>query len=44
LSFGWYDPDRLDRQRITIAHTLVAEDLTDFPVLITDAVLQASLF
>jgi hypothetical protein len=42
-ALAWYDPDRLDRRRITIDHTLVAEDLTDFPVLITDAVIQASL-
>jgi hypothetical protein len=25
----WYDPDWLYRQKITIDHTLVAEDLTD---------------
>jgi hypothetical protein len=41
---AWYDPDWLYRQKITIDHTLVAEDLTDFPVLITHAVVQASLF
>jgi len=41
---AWYDPSWLYRQKITIDHTLVAEDLTDFPVLITDAVVQASLF
>jgi hypothetical protein len=41
---AWYDPAWLYRQKITIDHTLVAEDLTDFPVLITDAVVQASLF
>ena len=41
---AWYDPDWLYRQKITIDHTLIAEDLTDFPVLITDATVQASLF
>lgn len=41
---AWYDPSWLYRQKITIDHTLIAEDLTDFPVLITDAVVQASLF
>jgi biopolymer transport protein ExbB len=41
---AWYDPSWLYRQKITIDHTLVAEDLTDFPVLITDAIVQASLF
>ena len=41
---AWYDPSWLYRQKITIDHTLVAEDLTDFPVLITHAVVQASLF
>ena len=39
----WYDPSWLYRQKITIEHTLVAEDLTDFPLLITDAVVQANL-
>ena len=39
---AWYDPDWLYRQRITIDHTLVAEDVAHFPVLITDAVAQAS--
>ena len=37
-------PSWLYRQRITIDHTRVPEDVTDFPVLITDAVVQASLF
>jgi hypothetical protein len=41
---AWYDPSWLYRQKITIDHTLVAEDLTDFPVLITDAIVQAGLF
>jgi hypothetical protein len=41
---AWYDPSWLYRQKITLDHTLVAEDLTDFPGLITDAVVQASLF
>jgi hypothetical protein len=41
---AWYDPGWLYRQKITIDHTLIAEDLTHFPVLITDAVAQASLF
>jgi Domain of unknown function (DUF2341) len=41
---AWYDPSWLYRQKITIDHTLVAEDLTDFPVLITHAVVQTSLF
>jgi Concanavalin A-like lectin/glucanases superfamily len=41
---AWYDPSWLYRQRITLDHTLVAEDLTDFPVLITHDVVQASLF
>jgi Concanavalin A-like lectin/glucanases superfamily/Domain of unknown function (DUF2341) len=41
---AWYDPGWLYRQKITLDHTLVAEDLTDFPVLITHAVVQASLF
>jgi biopolymer transport protein ExbB len=41
---AWYDPSWLYRQRITINHTRVAEDLTDFPVLITDAIAHASLF
>jgi hypothetical protein len=41
---AWYDPSWLNRQWITIDHTRVAEDLTDFPVLITDAVAHASLF
>ena len=41
---AWYDPSWLYRQKITIDHTLVAEDLTGFPVLITDAAVQASLF
>ena len=41
---AWYDPSWLYRQKITIDHALVAEDLTDFPVLITDAIVQASLF
>ena len=41
---AWYDPSWLYRQKVTIDHTLVAEDLTDFPVLITHAVVQASLF
>ena len=41
---AWYDPSWLYRQEITIDHTLVAEDLADFPVLITHAVVQASLF
>ena len=40
----WYDPSWLYRRKITIDHTLVAEDLTDFPVLITHAVVQASMF
>jgi hypothetical protein len=39
-----YDPSWLYRQKITIDHTLLAEDLADFPVLITHAVVQASLF
>jgi hypothetical protein len=38
---AWYDPSWLYRQKITIGHTLVAEDLTDFPVLITNTVVQA---
>jgi hypothetical protein len=41
---AWYNSSRLYRQKITIDHTLVAEDLTDFPVLITDAIVQAGLF
>ena len=41
---SWYDPGWLYRQKITIDHTRVAEDLTDFPALITHAVVQASLF
>jgi hypothetical protein len=41
---AWYDPSWIYRQKITIDHPLVAEDLTDFPVLITHAVVQASLF
>jgi hypothetical protein len=41
---AWYDPSWLYRQKITIDHTRVADDLTDFPVLITDAVVQGSLF
>ena len=41
---AWYHPSWLYRQKITIEHTLVAEDLADFPVLITHAVVQASLF
>jgi len=41
---AWYDPSWLYRQKITIEHTLVAEDLADFPVLITHAVVQAGLF
>ncbi len=32
---SWYDPGWPFRQKITIDHALVAEDLTDFPVLIT---------
>jgi hypothetical protein len=39
-----YDPSWLYRQKITVEHTLVAEDLTDFPLLITDGVVQANLF
>jgi hypothetical protein len=41
---AWYDSSWLYRQKVTIDHTLVAEDLADFPVLITDAVVQMSLF
>jgi len=41
---AWYDPTWLYRQKITIDHTLVAEDLTDFPVLVTHTVVQTSLF
>ncbi len=41
---AWHDPSWLYRQKITIDHTLIAEDLTDFPVLINDAVVQTSLF
>ena len=41
---AWHHPSWLYRQKITIDHTLVAEDLSDFPVLITHAVVQASLF
>jgi hypothetical protein len=40
---AWYDPSWLYRQKITIDHTLIAEDLTDFPVLITHAVVQPGL-
>jgi hypothetical protein len=40
---AWYDPSWLYRQKITIDHTRVAEDLADFPVLITHAGVQASL-
>jgi hypothetical protein len=41
---AWYDPSWLYHQKVAIDHTLVAEDLTDFPVLITHAVVQAGLF
>ena len=42
---AWHDPSWLYRQKITIDHMLVAEDLTDFPVLITDGgASRASLF
>ena len=41
---AWYDASWLYRQKITIDHSLVAEDLADFPVLITHAVVQAALF
>ncbi len=40
----WHTSGWLYRQKITIDHTLVAEDLTDFPVLITHAIVQAGLF
>jgi hypothetical protein len=40
---GRYDLSWRYRLKITIDHRLVAEDLTDFPVLITHAVVQAGL-
>jgi Domain of unknown function (DUF2341) len=41
---AWHHPSWLHRQRITIDHTRAADDLADFPVLITGAIVHASLF
>jgi len=35
LSFSWYDSDWLYRKKITINHTKVDDNLTDFPILIS---------
>ena len=43
-SAPWYDGSWARRQPITIDHNQVVGDLTDFPVLLTEANVRASLF
>jgi hypothetical protein len=44
IDVAWYNTSWLKRTKITVDNTKVAGDLTDFPVLITEANMESSFF